>query len=167
MQHIHVKDSLDSSSQKLLDSSSMVCTIPQSWTAPAALHLACSTLSHSSSCTFSSQLDSSFSSPPRLLQQLAAAGQLLDNSFSSCSFWQHLQGAEPLLDSSMGCTCPHHQQHLQGSRMGRHSTAGTATHPRQAAPPPHGKLSLDSSCSSCKGQQQPILASPHTAAWRQ
>jgi len=77
MQHIHVKDSLDSSSQKLLDSSSMACTIPQSWTAPAALHLACSTLSHSSSCTFSSQLDNSFSSPPRLLQQPAAAGQLL------------------------------------------------------------------------------------------
>jgi hypothetical protein len=110
----------------LLDSSSMVCTIPQSWTAPATLHLACSTLSHSSSCTFSSQLDSSFSSLPRLLQQPAAAGQLLDNSFSSCSFWQHLQGAEPLLDSSMGCTCPPHQQHLQGSSMGRHSTGGTA-----------------------------------------
>jgi hypothetical protein len=91
----------------------------------------------------------------------------LDNSFSSCSFWQHLQGAEPLLDSSMGCNCPPHQQHLQGSRMGRHSTAGTTTHPLLAAPSPHGKLSLDSSCSSCKGQQQPILASPHTAAWRQ
>jgi hypothetical protein len=56
----------------------------------------------------------------------AAVGQLLDNSFSSCSFWQHLQGAGPLLDSSMGCTCPPHQQHLQGSSMGRHSTAGTA-----------------------------------------
>jgi hypothetical protein len=110
----------------LLDSSSMVYTIPQSWTALAALHLACNTLSHSSSCTFSSQLDSSFSSPPSLLQQPAAAGQLLDNSFSSCSFWQHLQGAEPLLDNSMGCTCPPHQQHLQGSSMGRHSTAGTA-----------------------------------------
>jgi hypothetical protein len=49
--------------------------------------------------------------------------------------------------------------------MGRHSTAGTATHPRLAAPSPHGKLSLDSSCSSCKGQQQPILASPHTGCW--
>jgi len=110
----------------LLDSSSMVCTIPQSWTALATLHLACSTLLHSSSCTFSSQLDSSFSSLPRLLQQPAAAGQLLDNSFSSCSFLQHLQGAEPLLDNSMGCTCPPHQQHLQGSSMGRHSTGGTA-----------------------------------------
>jgi hypothetical protein len=78
----------------------------------------------------------------------------LDNSFSSCSFWQHLQGAEPLLDSSMGCTCPPHQQHLQGSRMGRHSTAGTSTHPRLAAPSPHGSLeagthAADSSCQSC------------------
>jgi hypothetical protein len=77
----------------------------------------------------------------------AAVGQHL----GPCSFWQHLQGAEPLLDSSMGCTYPPHQQHLQGSRMGRHSTAGTATHPRLAAPSPHGLL--DSSIHSLPFQQ--------------
>jgi hypothetical protein len=33
------------------------------------------------------------------------------------SSWQHLQRAETLMNSSMGCTCPPHQQHLLDSNI--------------------------------------------------
>jgi hypothetical protein len=95
---------------------------------------------------------------------------LISSPLSKDSSLQHVKGSKSR-PASMGSTSPsslplrvppsNTMQQLLAA------PAGTATHPRLAAPSPHGKLSLDSSCSSCKGQQQPILASPHTAAWRQ
>jgi hypothetical protein len=119
---------------------------------------------------------------------------LISSPLSKDSSLQHVKGSESR-PASMGSTSPsslplrvppsntmqniHVTCRTTPAAAGQHlgqllqllqllaAPAGTATHPRLAAPSPHGKLSLDSSCSSCKGQQQPILASPHTAAWRQ
>jgi hypothetical protein len=46
--------------------------------------------------------------------------------------------------------------------MGRHSTAGIATHPRLAAPSPHGKLSLDSFWQHLQGAEPLLDSSIHS-----